>query len=115
MYFDKPSCSFHVQYKTAREILLEGDEDSDDYQLTRRALIRNGIKPIHNIKQSKLQGTLKNVMIQVPGDGTFRMIDNGVETLRATRIEHILNITVSTITKNHIQAVREAANMTMFE
>ena len=57
----------------------------------------------------------KSVIIDVPGDGTFRMLDNGVETLRVNRIEHILNITTATITKNHIQAVRDAANMTQFE
>ena len=115
VYFDKEQCSFHLRYKTAREVILTGNPNNIDYQLTRRALIRNGIKPIRRFEESKLKGTQKSVIIDVPGDGTFRMLDNGVETLRVNRIEHILNITTATITKNHIQAVRDAANMTQFE
>ena len=115
MYFDPEQCSFHLQYKTAREVIMVGKEDSTEYQLARRALIRNGIKPIKRYEDSKLKGTLKSVVIWVPGDGTYRMLDNDVEILNVTRIEHILNITTATITKNHIQAVRDAANMTAFE
>lgn len=115
VYFDKEQCSFHLRYKTAREVLISGNPDSIDYQLTRRALIRNGIKPIRRIEDSKQKGTLESVVIDAPGDGTFRMLDNGKETLRVNRIEHILNITTATITKNHIQAVRDAANMSQYE
>lgn len=115
VYFDKEQCSFHLQYKTAREVLMSGDMNSIDYQLARRALIRNGIKPIRRMEESKLKGTQKSVVIDVPGDGSFRMLDHGVETLKVDRIEHILNITTATITKNHIQEVREAANMNQYE
>ncbi len=115
IYFDKESCSFYLKYKTAREVIIEGDEDDIDYQLVRRALIRKGIKPIRSMKEAKLSGTQRGVVIKVPGDGTYRMIDNKVETLNATRIEHILNITTATITKNQIKAVRDAANMSAFE
>ena len=115
VYFDREQCTFHLRYKTAREVLLSGDTKSEDYRLARRALIRNGIKPIRRMEDSKLKATLSTVVIDIPGDGSYRMLDNGVETLRVNRIEHIINITTSTITKNHIQAVREAANMTAFE
>ena len=115
VYFDKEQCSFHLQYKTAREVIMIGKTDSEEYQLARRALIRNGIKPIRRIEEAKLKGTLKSVVIWVPGDGTYRMLDNDVEILNVNRIEHILNITTATMTKNHIQAVRDAANMTAFE
>ena len=115
VFFDKEQCSFHLKYKTAREVLMTGNPDSIDYQLARRALIRNGIKPIRRFEDSKMKGTQKNVIIDVPGNGSYRMLDNGVETLNVNRIEHILNITTTTITKNHIQAVRDAANMTPFE
>ncbi len=115
MFFDKETCSFFLKYKTAREVIVQGDEDNLDYQLVRRALIRKGIKPIRNMKEAKLSGTQRGVVISVPGDGTYRMIDNKVETLNVNRIEHILNITTSTITKNQIKAVRDAANMTAFE
>lgn len=115
LYFDKEACSFYLKYKTAREVIMKGDEDSVDYQLARRALIRKGIKPIRSMKEAKLAATQPGVVIMVPGDGTYRMLDNKVETLNVTRIEHILNITTATITKNHIKAVREAANMSAFE
>ena len=115
MYFDQETCSFFLKYKTAREVLIKGDEDSLDYQLACRALIRKGIKPIRSMKDAKLSGTQKDVVILVPGDGSYRMLDNKVETLNVNRIEHILNITTATITKNQIKAVREAANMTAFE
>ena len=115
VYFDKETCSFYLKYKTAREVLISGDEDSIDYQLCSRALIRRGIKPIRSMKEAKLSGTQKDVVILVPGDGTYRMMDNKVETLNVRRIEYILNITTSTITKNQIKAVRDSANMSAFE
>lgn len=113
--FERTTCSFGIEHEVAREVLFEGNPDHLDYQLAARAFIRNAIRPIRHLQEAQFEGTRADVVIRIPGDGTYRVIDKGEEAICANRIEHIISITNSTLIKNQIQSVREAANMTAFE
>ena len=113
MTFDRKSCSFSIGYDTARSIVMEGREDTLEYILCAKALMRNGIKPVRSIEDG--DDVSKDVAVRVAGDGTFRLIERGKETIIVNKIEHLLNTIVPTITKYQISAIREAANMNQYE
>lgn len=110
MAFDRKSCSFSIGYETARNVVMEGKKDSLEYVLCAKALMRNGIKPV-----SEDEDGTNDVAVRVPGDGTFRLIERGQETVKVDKIEHLLRTIVPTITKYKISAIREAANMNQYE
>lgn len=105
--FDRQSCTFSIQHETVREIAVEGKEDTLDYQLCCKALRRNGIQPV--VQQQM------DVVVSIPGDGTFHLVEKGEETINVTKIAHLLQMIVPVLTKYQISAIREAANMTQYE
>jgi len=105
--YDRNLCTFNIEHETSREVVVNGDKQSLDYKLCCKALIRNGIQPVSDGDDI--------VKILVPGDGSYRLIEKGVEVYNVDRIEHLLATVVPTIIKNQISAIREAANMTQFE
>lgn len=113
MTFDRRSCSFSIGYETARAVLVEGKEDSLEYVLCTKALMRYGIRPAKIADDG--QDVSGDVVVRVPGDGTFRLVERGQETIRVERIEHLLHTIVPTITKYQISAIREAADMNQYE
>lgn len=105
--FDRETCFFSISHETAREVAMEGDADSLSYKLCHKALIRSGIQPI----EDKEAG----VKICVPGDGTYRLIEQGKETYNVNKIEHLLRTIVPALTKLHIAQIREDAEMNQYE
>lgn len=110
--FDRESCSFTIQHETPRDILVEGNDNSLEYKLCCKSLLRNGLRPV-----STATGTqaCPDVAIRIPGDGTFRLIEKQQESIKVEKIEHLLHMIVPTITKHQISAIREAADMNPYE
>ena len=106
LLFDRESCSFSIEHETAREVYVEGKEGTLEYNLCCKALIRNGIKP------SMEKG---DVGVRIPGDGTYRLMEKGQESIKVEKIGHLLHMIVPTITKYQISAIREAADMNQYE
>ena len=105
--FDRETCFFSISHETAREVCMEGNSDSIDYKLCAKALVRSGIMPISDAEAE--------VKIRVPGDGTFRLIEQGKETYNVSKVEHLLRTIVPAITKSHIAKIREEADMNQYE
>ena len=112
MMFDRESCTFSIEHETARDLLVAGNPDTLEYRLCSKALMRNGMKPVTAMEGSNANA---DVSIRVPGDGTYRLIEKGKETLKVEKIEHLLHMIVPAITKYHISAIREAAEMNQYE
>lgn len=112
MTFDRESCTFSIHHDTARNILVEGNPDTLEYHLCIKALMRNGMKPVTAVEGTS---TTTDVTICIPGDGTFRMMEKGEETIKVEKIEHLIHMIVPAITKHQISAIREAAEMTPYE
>lgn len=110
--FDRLSCSFSIDHETARDVLVEGRKDTLEYLLCTKALIRNGMRPVDTVAGSQ---ACADVSIRIPGDGTFRLAEKGTETIKVEKIGHLLHMIVPTITKHHISAIREAAEMNPYE
>jgi iron complex transport system ATP-binding protein len=112
MLFDRDSCTFSIEYETARDIIVEGKKDTLEYRLCCKALMRNGMKPV-----ASAEGTnaTTDVIIKIPVDGTYRLIEKGRETVKVEKMAHLLHMIVPTITKYHISAIREAAEMNQYE
>ena len=111
MTFDRESCTFSISHQTAREIIVEGS-DTLEYRLCCKALMRNGIRPI-STQTSREEKVL--VSLRVPGDGTYRIVENGKESIKTEKIAHLISMIVPTITKLQISAIREAANIDQYE
>lgn len=105
--FDRETCFFSISHETAREVSMEGNADSLEYKLCAKALIRTGISPIADDAAA--------VKIRVPGDGTFRLVENGKETYNVGKIEHLLRTIIPAITKSQIARIREEAEMNPYE
>jgi len=105
--YDRNICTFNIEHETSREVVVKGDKTSLDYKLCCKALVRNGIKPVDEGDEV--------VKLNVPGDGTYRLIERGAEIYNVNRIEHLIGTVVPTIIKNQISDIREAANMNQFE
>ena len=113
MMFDRESCTFSIEHETARDIIVEGKSDTLEYILCCKALKRNGMRPVSSKAESKTAST--DVIIRIPGDGTFRMLEKGQETIRVEKIGHLIHMIVPAITKHQISAIREEAEMTPYE
>ncbi len=111
MTYDRETCSFSISHDTAREVVVQG-EDSLQYRLFCKALARNGIKAVRSAEDTQASTT---VTIRVPGDGTYRMLENGHESIKVDKIAHLLGMIVPAITKHQISAIREKADMTPYE
>lgn len=111
MTFDQETCSFSIEHETAREVVVEGDKESLDYKMCCKAMIRNGIKPIDNDGEHVNDA----VKIKVPGDGSYRLLEKGKESIKVNKIAHLLQTIVPAITKYHIDAIREASEMNQYE
>ena len=106
--FDKELFSFQITHETARQVVMKGDESKLEYRLCQKALIRNGIQPVGSTPDCPIS-------IRVPGDGTYRLLENEKELYCVTRIEHLLRTIVPAIVRNQIATVREAAGMEPYE
>ena len=106
--YDRELCTFQISHETARQVELRGDKSKLEYRLCQKALIRNGIQPVEHTTDCP-------VVISVPGDGTYRLIEHGKETYKAVRIEHLLCTVVPAMIKNQIAAIREAAELKPYE
>ncbi|MBQ9361913.1 MAG: ABC transporter ATP-binding protein [Bacteroidaceae bacterium] len=106
--YDRDSGTFQISHETARVVAMQGDASGLDFRLCQKALIRNGILPVESTPDCP-------VAIRVPGDGTYRLMENGRETYNVKRIEHLLRTVVPAIVKNQIAAIREAADLTPYE
>ena len=115
IHFDRSSGTFSINHETAREVLVDGNDTTLHYRLLCQALRRNGIRPIRSMDEARLDSTRNDVVIRIEDNATYRLIDAGEEAICVHKIEHILGVIASTIVKNHIQAVRDAAHMTAFE
>ena len=100
--------TFAIKHETARTVAMTGDKTSMEYQMCCEALVRNGIQPIEKEEDNA-------VVLRVPGDGSYRLIEKGQETLKVNRIEHLLKTVVPAITKHQISAIRDAAEMNQYE
>lgn len=111
MLFDRESCTFSIQHETARNLAVEGKEDCIEYRLCCKALVRSGIapQPVQTMKGEQ------DVLVRILGDGTFRLVEKGQETVKVEKIAHLLHMIVPAITKHHISAIREAADMNQYE
>lgn len=105
--YDRNNCTFNIAHETSREVVVNGNKTSLEYKLCCKALIRNGIRPVND--------RVDPVKLLVPGDGTYRLYENGEEIYNVNRIEYLLGTVVPTIVKNQISEIRKAANMTQFE
>jgi len=121
-YFQRPGISFdqrtlalNIEHETSREILFQGNAETLEYQLAERAFQRNGIRPIRSMSEAKLESTIDTAAVNIPGDGTYRMLSHGEETACAITIEQILHIATATVMSNKIQDIRDQAQMTAFE
>ena len=110
--YDRESCSFSIAHETPREVPVEGKADTLEFRLCCKALVRNGIRPRVVTAGA---GFKDAVSIRVPGDGTFRLVEAGAETVNVKKIEHLLHMIVPAITKHQISAIREAAEMNAYE
>ena len=106
--FDRNLGTFHISHETAREVAMQGDASTLEWRLCQKALMRNGILPVERTPECP-------VSILVPGDGTYRLMENGKETYNVKRIEHLLRTIVPSIIKNQIAAIREAADLKPYE
>ncbi len=113
MSFDRESCTFSIHHETARDIIVEGKSDTLEFILCCKALKRNGMRPVSSKAESETAST--DVIIRIPGDGTFRMLEKGQETIRVEKIGHLIHMIVPAITKHQISAIREEAEMTPYE
>ena len=112
MMFDREACTFSIEYETARDIIVEGKPDTLEYRLCCKALMRNGMKPVASATGTN---ATTDVTIKIPGDGTYRLIEKGKETVKVEKMAHLLHMIVPAITKYHISAIREAAEMNQYE
>ena len=115
MAFDPFTATFSIQPETAREIIIEGNPDSLNYRLACRAFMRNALRPIASYADHQLDSTLPDVIIRIDAEGQYHLFSQGKETICVPRIEQLIGITNSTIVKNQITAVRDAAHMTPYE
>jgi iron complex transport system ATP-binding protein len=106
--FDKEQCTFSIEHETARDVAISGNKASLDYKMCCKALMRVGIKPVDHTPDCPIS-------VRVPGDGTYRLTENGKEIYNVRRIEHLLRTIVPSIIKSQITAVREAAEMKPYE
>lgn len=112
MNFDRESCTFSIEHETARDIIVEGNPNTMEYRLCCRALTRNGMRPVTAAESTN---AYTDVTIKVPGDGTYRMLEKGRESIKVEKIAHLVHMIVPAITKHQISAIREAADMTPYE
>ena len=112
LLFDRETCAFSIEYETARDVWVEGKKDTLEYHLCTKALMRYGMKPVDSLDGT---GATAHVKIRIPGDGTYRLVEKGKESIKVDRIAHLLHMIVPTITKYQISAIREAADMTPYE
>lgn len=105
--FDRETCFFSIGHETAREVSMEGKEDSLEYKLCTKALIRSGIMPVRDSGAA--------VKIRVPGDGTFRLVEQDKESYKVNKMEHLLRTIVPALTKMEIARIREEAEMNEYE
>ncbi|MBQ8708972.1 MAG: ABC transporter ATP-binding protein [Bacteroidaceae bacterium] len=112
MVFDRESCTFSITYETARDIVVEGAKDSLEYRLCCKALMRNGMMPVDAPRENNAR---PDVTVKVPGDGTYRLIEQGKESIKVDKMGHLLHMIVPAITKYQISAIREAAEMNPYE
>ena len=110
MSFDRTSATFSIHHETARTVTVIAHKNSPEHILCCRALTRNGIQP-----QPASSAADVPVAISIPGDGTFRLIEKGEESLCVNKIEHLLKTVVPAITKHQITAIRAAAEMNQYE
>lgn len=108
MQFNPETSSFSIVHETAREVIVDGATNCLEYKLACRALRRNAILPVRNNDN-------KDVIVRVLGDGKYRVIQYGKEIACVDKIEHLINVTSSTLVKTQINAVRHAANMDQYE
>ena len=81
-----------------------------EYMLCAKAFVRNGIEPQ---PVSSAEGC--PVAIRIAEDGTYRLLEDGQETMCVNKIEHLLRCVVPAITKHQITAIRESAEMNQYE
>lgn len=106
--YDRATRTFAIKHETARSVAVTGDKASLEYRMCCEALVRNGIQPT-----DKGDGDI--VVLNIPGDGSYRLVEKGLETLKVNRIEHLLKTVVPAITKHQISAIRDAAEMNQYE
>lgn len=106
--YEPATRTFAIKHETARTVAMTGDKTSMEYKMCCEALVRNGIQPIEEEENNA-------VVLRVPGDGSYRLIEKGQETLKVNRIEHLLKTVVPAITKHQISAIRDAAEMNQYE
>ncbi len=115
LLFDASSGAFSIEHECAREILFEGDVDCLNFRLAERAFRRNAMLPIRSLGESRMEGLRTDVAIRIQGDGLYRLIDHGRVAVCTDKLEQILLVANATLIKNHIQSVRDAANMSAFD
>jgi iron complex transport system ATP-binding protein len=106
--FDKELCTFQISHETARQVAMKGDKSKLEYQLCQKALMRNGIQPVESTPDCPIS-------IRIPGDGTYRLLENEKELYNVTRIEHLLHTIVPAIIRHQIATIREEAGMKPYE
>ena len=112
MTFDRETCTFSIEHETARDIIVEGNRDTMEFRLFTKAMMRNAMKPVTPTEASNAS---QDVIIRVPGDGTYRLIEKGKESIKVEKMAHLLPMIVPAITKHQITAIRDAAEMNPYE
>jgi len=111
MVFDRESCTFSITHETARDLIVEGDPNTQAHQLFHKALVRNGIRPVTKQETSEAS---KDVYVKIDAN-SFHLIEKGEESLCTKKMGPILRAIVPAITKHQISAIREAANLNSYE
>lgn len=112
MAFGLSPYTFAINYETAREVVVRGDASTSDYALCCRALLRHGMRPLAAARDAE---ACEDVSICVPGDGTFRMMEQGKESVKVEKTAHLVGMIVPAITKHRISAIRQAADLNAYE
>lgn len=113
LHFDRETRTFSIDHETARDVIVEGKEDTIEYRLCCNAMVRNGMKPV-SADDADSQAS-KEVRVLIPGDGSYSLMEQGKESIKVDKIGHLLPLIVPTITKYHISAIRDAAEMNQYE
>ena len=77
--FAEDNCSFVFEHETTKEISITGDRNSILYKLCIKAMLRNGIKPIHN-RQTEMSLVVKDGKIWTAYKGEIFVWADDIET-----------------------------------
>ncbi len=98
--YSRTDCSFSIVHETGRRVFVEGNADSLQYVLCKRAFERNGISLVTEGETDN-----DNVVVKVLSDGMFSLCQGKDEVIRSRNIKDVVAMTNSTIVRAQIKAL----------